>query len=142
MTNRSEISAPPQKNSPSNATAACQVCSPTSESVPPIILRLTPPSPTSSSRNSRRTSTWCLVRQTCGLTVACVASRSTLARRLNLWPSQLPDPDDDEVICGVDGDRLLSSSFVINPLSEVKPQSKDSAKYVCLISAVTSASDV
>lgn len=58
MTNRSEISAPPQKNSPFRATAACHVCSPTSASAPPMILRLWwPPSPASvavSSASCRR----------------------------------------------------------------------------------------
>lgn len=48
MTNRSAISAPPQKNSPFSAIATCQVCSPNSASVPPMILRL-------SSAYSRRT---------------------------------------------------------------------------------------
>lgn len=53
ITNRSAISAPPQKNNPSIAMATCHVCSPTIESSPPTILRLLWPLPRSS-RNSRR----------------------------------------------------------------------------------------
>lgn len=42
MTNRSVISAPPQKNTPSRAMATCQVCSPMYVSSLPMILRLSP----------------------------------------------------------------------------------------------------
>lgn len=85
MTNRSAISAPPQKNTPSKAMATCQVCSPTSASSLPIILRLSPSLDSSRltvcSRSlvdpKRRSDR--LVRQGCK--VSCTPSRTADRRR-------------------------------------------------------------
>jgi len=140
MTKRSAISAPPQKNTPSKAMATCQVCSPTSASSLPIILRLSPSLDSSrltvcsrSLVDPKRCSDG-LIRHGCK--VSCMPSR-TEDRRRRLWliPSSLllplsplpllppQRPDSSEGIrCGDWSPEL--SSFICR--TDLRPQSGDS----------------
>lgn len=149
MTNRSAISAPPQKNTPSRAMATCQVCSPIYTSLPPMILRL------SSSLNSSRRTVWSrsladpkwppdmLIRHGCE--TPCSPPR-TAERRMSRcrWPIALPSSSPPLLILpplspllslplqrpnSNDGVRccdwsLKLSSFICR--TDVRPQSGDS----------------
>jgi len=110
MTNRSAISAPPQKNTPSRATATCHVYSPTLASSPPTILRLLWPSKSRKSLRRRRR------RATCHFSSRC------RCRPID-WSSQRLGSDD--------GSTALSplSSFG-DPVNDT-PQSGDSKTSAC-----------
>lgn len=150
MTNRSSMSAPPQKNSPSSAMATCHVCSPMAASLPPMILRFSPPPPAPPppppppSRNSGRCSLvgvrrwWPPPPPPRTLNGAerlhrpgTVAVRSSndrcclRSRRLSIgpWPSQWPVPDEG-VRCG-DGGSSKRSSRNGRSMDDI-PQSGDS----------------
>lgn len=135
MTNRSAISAPPQKNTPSNAMATCQVCSPTSASSLPMILRLSP-SP-NSSRHSRspavpkwrpdRLSHGCC-RTSCTPPRAAADRRRSRCRRLiSLTPlPPLPPQRPDSNVGFRCGDWSSKWSSFIFCRTDVRPQSGDS----------------
>jgi len=139
MTNRSAISAPPQKNTPSRAMATCQVCSPMYASSLPMILRLSPSMSSSRLTVCSRSLTdpnwppdW-LIRNGCdtSCTPPRIAERRMSRCRWTIvlpsfslalsplppLPAQRPDSND--------GVRWLKlSSFICR--TDVRPQSGDS----------------
>jgi len=140
MTNRSAISAPPQKNTRSRAMATCQVCSPIYASSLPMILRLLPSVNSSLRTMCSRSLTdpkWPsdrLIRHGCKTSYPppriaerrmsrCrwIIALPSFSPLLSPLPLQRPDSDDG-VRC--DDCWLKLSSFICR--TDVRPQSGDS----------------
>lgn len=121
MTNRSAISAPPQKNTPSRAMATCQVCSPMSASSLPMILRLSP-STSSSPANRNRTGSERLRHDR-----VTADRRKIRCRLLFAFPAPSPRqrPNSNDGVRRADGSLELWSSFIFRT-EDVIPQSGDS----------------